>query len=131
MSDQPLKALSIQQPWAWLIVNGYKDVENRDWKTNVRGPVLIHASKKFDYEGWRWVRENFPHIPMPRTPEAFYKGGIVGEAEIVDCVSSSPSRWFFGRYGFVLKNAVAHSYRKCRGKLGFFVPDLVQEGKAA
>ena len=30
-------ALSIRQPWAWLIVNGYKDIENRDWKTHYRG----------------------------------------------------------------------------------------------
>jgi hypothetical protein len=32
-----LKAISIRQPWAWLIVNGYKDVENRIWAANVRG----------------------------------------------------------------------------------------------
>jgi hypothetical protein len=38
-----LKAISIRQPWAWLIVNGYMDVENRIWAANVRGRVLIHA----------------------------------------------------------------------------------------
>lgn len=38
-----LKAISIRQPWAWLIVNGYKDVENRIWFANLRGRVLIHA----------------------------------------------------------------------------------------
>jgi hypothetical protein len=38
-----LKAISIRQPWAWLIVNGYKDVENRIWAANVRGRVLIHV----------------------------------------------------------------------------------------
>ena len=41
--DYPRKALSIQQPWAWLIVNDHKDIENRDWRTHYRGPVLIHA----------------------------------------------------------------------------------------
>ncbi len=40
-----LKAISIRQPWAWLIVNGYKDVENRIWVANLRGPVLIHAGQ--------------------------------------------------------------------------------------
>jgi hypothetical protein len=30
-------ALSVRQPWAWLIVNGYKDVENRSWTTHYRG----------------------------------------------------------------------------------------------
>ena len=38
-----LKAISIRQPWAWLIVNGYKDVENRTWKAKYTGALLIHA----------------------------------------------------------------------------------------
>jgi hypothetical protein len=38
-----MRTLSIRQPWAWLIVNGHKPVENRDWATSFRGPVLIHA----------------------------------------------------------------------------------------
>src|SRR5216683_3431530 len=43
-----MKALSIQQPFAWLIVNGYKDIENRTWNTNYKGFVLIHAGKQVD-----------------------------------------------------------------------------------
>lgn len=39
-----MKVLSIRQPWAWLIVNGHKDVENRTWDSYYRGPLLIHAS---------------------------------------------------------------------------------------
>ena len=49
----PVVALSIRQPWAWLIVNGYKDIENRNWKTNFRGKILVHAAKgmtKAEYE---------------------------------------------------------------------------------
>lgn len=46
-----MKALSIRQPWAWLIVAGYKDIENRSWPTNFRGRVYIHASRKFDEVG--------------------------------------------------------------------------------
>ena len=34
-----MKALSIRQPWSWLILHGGKDIENRSWRTNVRGPV--------------------------------------------------------------------------------------------
>lgn len=33
-----LPAISIRQPWAWLILNAGKDIENRDWPTNFRGP---------------------------------------------------------------------------------------------
>ena len=38
-----LKVLVVRQPWAWLIVNGYKDIENRSWRTRYRGALLIHA----------------------------------------------------------------------------------------
>ena len=40
-----MKALSIRQPWAWLIVNSHKHIENCDWPTKFRGRFLIHASK--------------------------------------------------------------------------------------
>ncbi|MCP4687042.1 MAG: ASCH domain-containing protein, partial [Desulfobacterales bacterium] len=50
-----MKALSIRQPWAWLIANGYKDIENRSWRTSFRGEFLIHAGKKFDGAGWDWA----------------------------------------------------------------------------
>lgn len=41
----PTKALSLKQPFAWLIANGYLLVDDRTWGTQYRGPVLIHASK--------------------------------------------------------------------------------------
>ena len=40
-----MKALSIRQPWAWLIVNGHKDIENRQWRTHFRGKIYVHAAK--------------------------------------------------------------------------------------
>lgn len=54
----PIKALSVRQPWAWAIIHGGKDIENRSWQAvnhglNVRGRVAIHASAtmgKGDYE---------------------------------------------------------------------------------
>lgn len=42
-----MKALSIKQPWASLIAQGIKDIENRTWKTSYRGRIYIHASGKF------------------------------------------------------------------------------------
>lgn len=38
-----MKALSIRQPWASLILAGHKAVENRTWTTTYRGPVIVHA----------------------------------------------------------------------------------------
>lgn len=50
-----VKVLSIRQPWAWLIVAGLKDIENRTWKTDYRGRLLIHAGKEFDWSALRWL----------------------------------------------------------------------------
>lgn len=115
-----MKALSIMQPWSWLIVNGHKDIENRKWPTAFRGPVLIHAGKTFDgpddAQEWQW--------PEIARPDDFERGGIVGEAEIVDCVKVSASRWFYGPFGFVIRNARPLPFRPCRGQLGFFEPDF-------
>ena len=61
-----MKVLSVQQPWASLIVAGIKDVENRTWKPKeMPGRILIHASKKCtertvcNNEPLEWVQEIF------------------------------------------------------------------------
>lgn len=43
-----MKALSIRQPWAELILRGLKDVENRSWFTRYTGPLLVHVSRTAD-----------------------------------------------------------------------------------
>lgn len=48
------------------------------------------------------------------------RGGIVGRAEIVDCVESSDSPWFVGPFGFVLRNIEPLPFRPYKGALGFF-----------
>lgn len=116
------KAISINQPWAWLIVNGYKDIENRDWRTHRRGEILIHAGKKFDDHGYQWVKDYYPNIKMPDKKD-FFMGGIVGSAEISDCVEKHSSEWFFGEFGFVLKNAKPCDPIPCKGALMFFQPN--------
>lgn len=106
-------------------MNGHKDVENRDWVTKFRGPLLIHAGLKFDREGLESVREDFPKFALPGDPETFSRddwdlGGIIGQVEVTDCVDKSRSRWFLGRYGFVLANARKLPFVPMKGKLGFF-----------
>ena len=41
-----MKAISIQQPWAWAIIHAGMDVENRTWNTHYRGLLAIHAPAK-------------------------------------------------------------------------------------
>ncbi len=118
-----MKALSIQQPWAWLIVNGHKDVENRTWHNRLRGRIWIHASKKFDNEGYIWVAQNFPDIPLP-AKGSFERGGMVGQATITGCVTYSRSPWFAGDFGFVLEDATPLPFTPYKGKLGFFEVEL-------
>lgn len=126
----PSVALSVRQPWAWLIVNGYKDVENRNWPTRFRGPVLIHAGKAWGPDerdvledlraGYNPVDYCLLPQPISDLLEVPELGGIVGVAEIEDCVSSSRSRWFVGPYGFLIRNARPLPFRPLRGRLGFF-----------
>lgn len=136
LSDEipvPLKALSYQQPWAWLITSKMKDIENRSWKTKFIGTHLVHAAKKFDNEGWIWlkdcirkgqfselVRSDFYKMHI----EDYQRGGIVGYADITNCVQKSDSPWFFGPSGFVLKNAGTLPFTPCKGKLSFFKPEI-------
>ena len=123
-----LFCLSVRQPWAWLILHAGKDIENRNWPTRFRGRVLIHAGKgmtRLEYaEAFDLLDEieTTGKLAIP-TFEQLRRGGIVGEVEIVDCVYESLSPWFFGDFGFVLRNPVALPFRPCKGKLGFFKPD--------
>ena len=142
-----MKALSIRQPWASLIIHGFKDIENRPWRTKFRGKFLIHAALKQDMEMKRNLDLYLHGIGEPGSflnpenrriqemadawPDIALKmcvGGIVGEAEIVDCVTESSSPWFQGKFGFVLKNARPLPFQPCKGRLGFFTPDLEARG---
>ena len=113
-----MKALSLRQPWAWLVVAGYKDVENRTWATRFRGMFLIHASKTFDHVGYKRVLHEM-NLALP-DPGEFERGGIVGLAELVDCVTQHDSPWFWGPYGFVLRKARPLPFQPLRGMLGLF-----------
>lgn len=123
------KALSVRAPWWWAILHG-KPVENRDWYTNFRGVVWLHASKHWSR---REIEEDTETIlemaaadgismPIPDVAEMLEACGcIVGSIEVVDCVRSHPSAFFVGQYGFVLRNPVPLIPAvPCKGALGFF-----------
>ena len=120
-------ALSIRQPWAWLILHGGKDIENRTWPTKVRGRVLVHAGKGMTRNEWGDAWE-FAHgsgagprgVDAGLTFDNIQRGGIVGSVEIVDCVNRSNSRWFVGDYGFVLRDPQVLPFTPFKGALGFF-----------
>lgn len=130
-----MKALSIKQPWAALIVHGFKPVENRDWHCNYRGPLLIHAGKQEDTEGLMWLINNWHQAGMSSTVGDFLdkirhgrlqleRGGIVGRVQMTGCVQHHPSPFFFGPYGFTLEQPEVLPFKSWRGQLKIFeIPD--------
>jgi hypothetical protein len=128
-----MKALSIRQPWAHLIVLGGKDIENRSWNTKHRGPFLIHAAKGCTFSeqvsAGDFVRslqdEKAYHVLKSawRAPRM----GIIAVANLVDVVTESANPWFTGPYGFVIENVRPLPFTPIKGKLGFFeVPEFNQ-----
>ena len=133
-----MKALSVKQPWAYLICAGYKDIENRDWKLPLAmygERIYIHTGKgrvENDVGTIGWIKERLTDAQWAMLYQVinrgFARGAIIGEAAINYCVESSNSPWFVGKYGFVLKNPVLYDKPiPCRGALGFFEPDILKK----
>lgn len=89
-----MKVLSVRQPWAWALIHGGKDVENRNWYTSYRGPLAIHAGKAFDM-----TRSEWDAMSTGRYGEFWHKmargynqqpghvlGAIIGTVELYGCV---------------------------------------------
>lgn len=72
-----MKALTIKEPWATLIIDGYKEYEFRSWKTNYRGKILIHAGKSLEKNQAKKFKEYNLKYSC---------GEIIGEADLVDCI---------------------------------------------
>jgi hypothetical protein len=129
-----IKALSLKQPYAWLIANGYLLVDDRTWSTGYRGAMLIHASKGIYEEYYDYLVEN-TNIPLPSKDKLGY-GGVVGIAKLVICgrpdeIPSTLTRdkrsHFSGvprdGFGFLFEHAKPLDLMPCPGKLGIFEID--------
>lgn len=116
-----MKALSLKQPFAELVVSGRKKIELRNWNTKFRGEFLIHASKSPDKKAMKAF--GFNSLPL---------GCIVGKAKLIEVkhyvnedahskdkeLHLANSSW--GNYGFVLAEAQRTKETPCNGKLGFW-----------
>ena len=95
-----MKALTIRQPWASLIMAGHKLVENRTWSTSYRGPLLVHAGLKVDRAGYS-VLERMG----VQAPQDLPSGVILGVVDLVDVVrwrrSGRGQGVLFDPYGLV------------------------------
>jgi len=121
-----MKAITLTQPWASLVVVGAKRIETRSWSTSFRGQIAIHAAKAFPGEakrlcesrllcrafGWpaspsslsqEWLDDNAARI------KALPLGCVLATANLVNCVETeailryvqpfSEQEEAFGNYG--------------------------------
>lgn len=97
-----MRILTVRQPWAWAIIHGGKDIENRvaNIAGDYRGPVAIHAGLRFDYDwqsaalddAMRPVRNDAArravaeYGPIVRHPWPWEEplGAIIGVVDLVD-----------------------------------------------
>lgn len=121
-----MKCLSIKQPFVELIISGKKTIEIRNWKTNYRGELLIHASKVPD----KYALEHFK-IDI----ETIKLGAILGKVKLIDCKDYKNDGDFLKdknlhlaedykqghRFGFVLVEPVRFETPiPLKGRLGIF-----------
>ncbi len=77
-----MKVLSIKEPWASLVKEKVKLIETRSWKTNYRGVLYIHASKK------ELTKKDFKQFEKQLKlllDNNFKYGHIIAKCELVDC----------------------------------------------
>ena len=143
-----MKAITIKQPFASLIVEGIKDIENRTWKTNLRGRVLIHAgAKSADFLDSQLADHIYDFIRRTSKSGKDWSGypfsAIIGSVEIVDCVEYHKSIWaeksidiyeqfsldrHEAIYNWVLANPIKFDNPiPCKGKLSFWDYPLTEE----
>ena len=104
MSAEPLRILTIRQPWAWAIIHGGKNVENRSRNIagNYRGPVAIHAGRAFDIMdlatpeivGAVFAARLEYGTGDPRTfKQSSPRGAIIGVVDLVDVHMNEIDPW--------------------------------------
>lgn len=139
-----MKALSLTQPWAWLVVHGGKDIENRRWNTKHRGAFLIHAAKGMTLDQYAEARAFAMNVGgselslrMPE-PSQLERGGIIGATNLYTVIHplrpiemASRLPWHMPeQFGFVIADTRPLPFLPCKGALGFWGDFDVIDGKA-
>lgn len=125
-----MKAISLWQPWSGFIALGLKRIETRSWSTSYRGPLAIHAAKRWTRDQRHQAFDLLPTVmpnPGVRGAEALRtiageenRGAVLALADLVDCREMDPEwiaaqsdveialgGWEPGRFGWVLENVRA------------------------
>lgn len=132
MTDQTtLRCLAVKPPFAWAIAVGAKDIENRSWSTDYRGPFVIQASSG-QTETNRIAKKFRPKAPPPAGIQYM---ALIGIADLVDVVPVGPaletSPWAYGRYCWRIANArIFETPIPAKGKLNLYHLDERLDGLA-
>ena len=122
------RALTVRQPWAWAIMEGRKQLENRTTRTHIRERIAIHSSKQ--------LNPNRKALAAMLEDEATRqdcmdspRGTILGTVELVDCIDTSEEPTFVGPYGWVLaRPRLLNKPIQARGNTGIWrvPPDIAR-----
>jgi len=140
-----MKCISLWQPWASAIALGHKRIETRSWSTNYRGPIAIHAAKRWDagQQEFAMTERAFGRLPG-RLPFGAIVAvarlvGVKGTTELRDACNLSAIERLYGdysdgRFGWILEGIIALPVpMPFRGAQGLFeVPDdILAQSKLA
>ena len=125
----PAMALSVRQPWAWALVHGGKDVENRTemairngrMRAQIGKRIAIHAGKGMTREEYESAADFMISLAVGcPDPADLLRGGIIGTAFLASVVSEHTSKWFFGPRGLCLIRPEPVPFIGASGELGMF-----------
>lgn len=133
-------ALTLTQPYAWMVIFGSKDIENRDWVNRILRemidagePFAVHAGKectrRYYAEAVEYARTQDPELVVPPREQLVY-GSILGTV-LPHCVHAASEwtpqrRWHMeGKQGWGLRKRTPLLHHvPVSGKQGFWkVPD--------
>lgn len=139
-----MKALTVQQPWAWAIVHGGKTVENRTQAWKYRGPLAIHAGARLSQRGCELLpdllgeTQGSDDLLWMYADAQLEHGAIIGLVQLVDvhtalpgCCDSPWAEQAYEEHGgttrrdlvhLVLDDARAIDPIPCPGRLGLWTP---------
>lgn len=129
-----MKALTLKQPWAYLVCSGVKNIENRTWKCPekyIGKRVLIHAgyAKQKSIQNTLSIEQFKEYNKTAREDKRqFFKGCVLGSVRIIDCFINHPSIWAEktggGKtvYNWILEDAILFDkpILDVKGKLSFW-----------
>jgi activating signal cointegrator 1 len=121
-----VRAVSLWQPWASAMALGLKTVETRHWRTNVRGPVAIHAAKRWTREERELAEAHGLALPLPLG--AVVAVGRLMSIHSTDRLADRLNDWELawgnyapGRFGWIFEDIRPLSEPvPCIGRQGFF-----------